>query len=220
MHHVERAVILAAGIGKRMRPITYDLPKPLIRVHGKRMIDMLIQRLNQNGIREIYVVVGHRKECFAGLAAQFPGVTLIGHPWYANCNTIASLYCARDCLENAMILNGNQIIYDDSALSLSFENSGFNAVWTDGDAGATDWQLCNVSRWSAEDGAKLRRHVETEFAEKRNMQIPWEDLVLFHYSNEYKLGIHKICPDDLIEINTLEELAAIDPGYAGCVGLP
>ena len=45
MHKVKRAIIMAAGIGKRMRPITYHTPKPLIKVNGVRMIDTVIQGL-------------------------------------------------------------------------------------------------------------------------------------------------------------------------------
>ena len=58
MYKVERAIIMAAGIGKRMQPITLDTPKPLVKVNGVRMIDTVIKGLRENGITEIYVVVG------------------------------------------------------------------------------------------------------------------------------------------------------------------
>ncbi len=57
MNKVTRAIIMAAGKGTRMHPITETLPKPLICVHGKRMIDTIIEALQENGIYEIYVVV-------------------------------------------------------------------------------------------------------------------------------------------------------------------
>ena len=62
MHTVKRAIIMAAGIGKRMQPVTFETPKPLITVNGVRMIDTVIQALNNNNITEIYVVVGYMKE--------------------------------------------------------------------------------------------------------------------------------------------------------------
>ena len=68
MHKVERAIIMAAGLGNRMYPVTLTTPKPLVRVNGIRMIDTVIQGLHQNGIREIYVVVGYLKEKFTYLA--------------------------------------------------------------------------------------------------------------------------------------------------------
>ena len=236
-HHVERAVVLAAGIGERLRPVTLQTPKPLIRVHGKRLMDSLIQNLYQNGIREIYVVVGYRKELFAPLEAEYPGVRLIENPYYDCCNNIASLYCAREHLENAIILDGDQVIYDPAVLSPEFDRSGYNAVWTeepteewlltlkDGivtgcsrTGGSRGWQLFSISRWTAEDGRKLRRHLEIEFEEKRNRQIYWDDLALFSFSSDYTLGIRVMCPDDVVEIDTLEELAAIDAGYSALVG--
>ena len=64
MSEVKRAIIMAAGLGNRMKPVTLDTPKPLIKVNGKRMIDTIIDALHQNGINEIYVVVGYKKEQF------------------------------------------------------------------------------------------------------------------------------------------------------------
>ena len=57
-HKAERAIIMAAGKGKRMQPLTLETPKPLIKVNGVRMIDTIIRGLHANGITEIYVVVG------------------------------------------------------------------------------------------------------------------------------------------------------------------
>lgn len=84
--------------------------------------------------------------------------------------------------------------------------------------GSRDWQLFSISRWTAEDGRKLHRHWEIEFEEKRNRQIYWDDLALFCFPADYTLGIRMMCPDDVVEIDTLEELAAIDTGYSALVG--
>ena len=73
---VTRAVIMAAGIGKRMQPLTFDIPKPLIKVNGTRMIESVIAALRKNNINEIYVVVGYLKEQFYKWAEE-SCVTLI-----------------------------------------------------------------------------------------------------------------------------------------------
>ena len=97
---------MAAGLGNRMRPITNTIPKPLVQVQGHRMIDTILSALHQNGIWEIYVVVGHLKEAFASLPAENPGLTLIENPDYLTCNNISSLYYAREHLEDVVILDG------------------------------------------------------------------------------------------------------------------
>ena len=130
MHKVERAIILAAGIGKRMNPVTLKIPKPLVRVNGVRMIDTIIRALYHNGITEIYIVVGYLKEQFSEALKVYQGITLIENPYYATCNNISSLYVARDYLENAIILDGDQIIHNEKILTSEFCQSGYNSVWT------------------------------------------------------------------------------------------
>ena len=72
MHEVKRAIIMAAGLGNRMRPVTLTTPKPLVRVNGKRMIDTVIEGLHGNGITEIYIVAGYLKEQFYELENEYP----------------------------------------------------------------------------------------------------------------------------------------------------
>ena len=64
MEKVGRAIILAAGEGKRLRPVTLKTPKPLVDVNGTRLIDTSISALKSNGIHEIYIVTGYKKELF------------------------------------------------------------------------------------------------------------------------------------------------------------
>ena len=101
---------MAAGLGNRMKPVTLKTPKPLVRVNGVRMIDTVIDGLHKNVITEIYVGVGYLKEQFQTLEEEYPGLKLIDNPWYDTCNNISSLYVAREHLENAIILDGGQII--------------------------------------------------------------------------------------------------------------
>lgn len=227
LYTVKRAVVMAAGKGERMRPLTLKTPKPLIRVRGTRMIESIIQGLHENGIHEIYVVVGYLKEQFRELEFLYPGLKLLENPYYETCNNISSLYMARNYIEDAMILDGDQMIYNKGVLNPYFTRSGYNCVWTDArteewllhtengivqscsrTGGAGGWQLYSISRWSAEDGRRLKNHLEEEFAHRQNARLYWDDVALFLHRGEYQLGIWEMSPGDVVEIDSVEELDA------------
>ena len=181
--------------------------------------------------------MGYLKEQFVILEQEYPQVKLIENPYYATYNNISSLYVAREHLADVIILDGDQIIYNPSILAPEFTRSGYNAIWTDGetdewlmnvedgivkscsrDGGKSGWQLYSISRWNAEDGEKLKKHLEIEFEQKENRQIYWDDVAMFCYPKEYELGIREMQAGDIIEVDNLSELAELDNSYEKYLG--
>lgn len=232
MNYVKRAIIMAAGKGTRLMPLTEETPKPLISVNGTRMIDSIIEALFAKDIREIYIVVGYLKEKFEILKEKYPEIQFIENPYFDSANNISSLYVARDYTSEAIILDGDQMIYNPEILSKEFLYSGYNCVRTEekteewvlelnGDTVVScqkgsetgGWQLFSISRWSYEDGQRLKRLLELEFHEKRNRQVYWDDVPLFLHLDEFTLGIREMKKEDIIEVDSLEELIRLDSSY-------
>ncbi|MDM8291394.1 sugar phosphate nucleotidyltransferase [Lactobacillus crispatus] len=232
MPKVENAIIMAAGLGTRMRPLTNEIPKPLVKVNGKRMIETIIQGLNQNGITDISIVTGYLADKFDFLANKYSGIKLINNPYYQKYNNLSSLYVARNELKNTIILDGDQLINNLNVLDSRFDKSGYAGSWVnewtdewimhsddngrviscDRDGGQEGYRLYSVSKWTAEDSKKLSKLVEKEFQAK-NYDIYWDDVAMFKYPDKFDLFVHQVDPGDIVEIDSLDELKAIDSSY-------
>ncbi|MEM0154456.1 MAG: nucleotidyltransferase family protein [Methanothrix sp.] len=62
--HIRNAVVICGGEGTRLRPLTYDTPKPLVKVNGIPVIDNVVRELKRNGIEKITMAVGYKHEMF------------------------------------------------------------------------------------------------------------------------------------------------------------
>ncbi len=232
MSRAVRAVLMAAGIGKRMQPVSLDIPKPLIPVNGKAMIETVIEGLHSNGIYEIYIVVGYQKEQFELLREKYKTITLIENPYFNVSNNISSLYVARDYIENAIIMDGDQILHNYKILTPEFERSGYCSAWNSEETkewmqtvkdgivvdcsrtgGKNAWQLFSVSFWCQKDALQLKELTKIEFETHRNWNIYWDDIPLFLYKEKFRLAIRKIRMGDITEIDSYEELIKVDKSY-------
>ena len=109
-YRVKRAIFIAAGFGSRLVPITFNTPKPLVRVHGKRIIDTLLDACLEAGINEIYIVRGYLSEQFDQLLYRYPMIKFLENPVYNEANNISSALVARYLLSNAYVFEADLLI--------------------------------------------------------------------------------------------------------------
>ena len=111
-----KAVILAAGIASRLRPLTNTRPKCLLKIGHRSLLQRSVDALLMQGIKEIVIVTGYRKEQIeAFLRQQYEDAsfTFTFNERYASTNNIYSLYLARPAVEGQdMLLLDSDIVFD------------------------------------------------------------------------------------------------------------
>ena len=102
-----RAVILAAGMGTRLRPLTAELPKPMVPVCGRPIITTSLDGLRRAKISDVYVICGWQKKKLFALKATYPEVQFLENPDFATANNISSILVAGELLQDALVIEGD-----------------------------------------------------------------------------------------------------------------
>jgi len=229
-YKVDNAIILAAGFGSRFVPITYELPKGLIPVHGEPLLERQIRQLKEKNTNEIYIVVGYLKEKFDYLIDKY-GVKLVFNPEYALKNNLASLYCVRDCLKNSYILSADNWI-ERNIFNPIEEKSWYSCVYKTGPTsewcvriddtgritdvtigGYDSWVMCGpvfLSRPFSENFAAVIEEYHKKPGKENYM---WENVYIDELQH-FDLYINKQDDNNVYEFESLEELRQFDPDYA------
>ena len=105
-----RAIILAAGLGTRLRPMTNNTPKALIKVKDKPLVEYQIEYLKEKGIDEIIIVVGYLHEQFDYLKEKY-NVKLVLNDKYAEYNNFYSLYLVKDYLADSYVIDADNYLF-------------------------------------------------------------------------------------------------------------
>jgi L-glutamine-phosphate cytidylyltransferase len=111
------AIILAAGQGTRLRPLTDNIPKCMVEVAGKSLIEWQLETMKKCGIKKIIVVTGYKQEVIPA-----NGVTKVYNKDYAKTNMIVSLFCAEEHVQGNVIISYGDIIYSERVLNSLMEN--------------------------------------------------------------------------------------------------
>ena len=108
-----RAVILAAGRGKRLAPMGWDRPKCLLEFGPRSLLDNIIASLLENGIDRVALVVGYRQELVLEAMRRHPvQCDVVVNPEYAETNTINSLHRARAFLNEDFLYFNADVLFD------------------------------------------------------------------------------------------------------------
>lgn len=236
INKVKTAILLSAGLGSRMRPITNSIPKPLVKVNNKALIETVIDSLIYYGVENIYIVTGYLADKFSFLEKKYEEkckINFVYNKDYETKNNISSLYVAKDFIkDDCFICEADLFIPDEKLFStLSIKNSSYFGNFVKGHS--DDWafvcdsdkkitkisiggdnlfNMVGISVWSKEDFQKIANRVEKMMNEPNGDSKFWDEVVddILDKISVYVLPVEN---GQIIEIDTVEELERVRKNY-------
>ncbi len=230
-YKVRKAIVIAAGFGSRMAPVTLDTPKPLVKVNGVRIIDTLLDALIAKGIDNITLVVGYKKEQFEQLLEKYPTLKFIENPIYNESNNISSVYAAKDIIDRCYICEADLVVANPKVITkYQYCSNYLGAYVTETDdwcffkkgnyinkvaiGGENCWHMIGISYWDEKDSAKLREDIAKVFHSRGGKEKYWDNVPLTVCKHDFKVEVRDCKKKDVTEIDNFSELVIIDPSYA------
>ncbi len=217
-----RAILLAAGMGTRLRPITLDTPKSLIVVNGKPLMERQIEYLKEVGVEEIIVLTGYLSEKFEYLKEKY-GVKLVHNDKYDIYNNIYTMYLVRDYLKISYVIDADVYINEnffvrglDKSTYFTAYKKDFKEEWKlnfDDSLKVKDIDVCSgegyilsgVSYWNKNDADIIVDELQRVIDSGEFQNLYWDDIVRKNIS-KLDVHVHMINEDSIYEIDNLDEL--------------
>lgn len=229
-YRVKSAIFLAAGFGSRLVPITLNTPKPMVLVNGKRIIETLLDAVVKAEIEEIYIVTGYLSEQFEVLKKKYPQIKFVENHMYNEANNISSAYLIRNLIKNAYVLESDLYLYNTNLIRKYEYRSNFLGYFTDRSddwcfevkngiitkekvGGLNCYQMVGISYYDEKDGLKIEKDMKEVFESPGGKEKYWEQVILDVCKKNYIIHLRECKKDDIIEIDTFNELKAIDKTY-------
>jgi len=131
---IKNCVILAAGLGVRLKPLTDEEPKCLTEVCGRTILEQTLEVLEKNGIKETVIVVGYLGDVIInriGKKYKSMKITYVWNKIYDKTNSMYSAWLARRYLEKGAILIEGDTIFEESLIKELLGMPGENAYWAE-----------------------------------------------------------------------------------------
>lgn len=121
---MKQAIILAAGTGSRLKPITDEIPKCLLKFGDTTLLEMTIDNLNQSGVKQIFIVTGYKEEMIKSYLKSLKkyydekiDIELIFNDEYETTGSAFSLYLVKDYIEKSTFLLDSDILFEQRVLT-------------------------------------------------------------------------------------------------------
>ncbi len=231
-YKVKRAIFLAAGFGSRLVPITLNTPKPLIRVHGTRIIDTLLDAVIAAEIPEIIIVRGYLGEQFDQLIYKYPNIKFVENSLFNETNNISSALQVCQYFENAYVFESDLLLKNPSLIrkyeyrtnflgiptercdDWCFTTNSSGSILSQTSGGINCYQMIGISYWDHVAGEQLCNDIQAVYHSPGGKERFWEQTATIYHKEHYDIKIRTCEPDDVIEIDTYNELKALDELYA------
>lgn len=197
-----KAFILAAGIGSRLRPITDEVPKCMVKVGDETIIERQLKSLVGAGINEIYVCTGYKHDVLEGFVREkYPFVKFVHNEDYLTTNNMYSMYLTKEFSYDTdlLVLNAD-VFVDPSYIELLVNSSEENAI------------LCEKGRY-IEESMKIKYDGEkiTEISKKISEDETYGTTIdIYRFNKEFTKKWFDVMEDIIInrkELNLWNEVA-------------